>query len=183
VHTVTGPDTNVSQLVWGMNPVGPVFYVTGAPGTAGNLGILNTSTYVTTNLFSNLPYAQDAVFDPYTGLIILFGGQEIDTFNPITQTLGTPTPLPGGACGVNTFTAGAVDGAGNALIVGCGEMEYVSFSSTGSVLSVQQVASPTGAKDVALVDAPAPTPEPSTAAFILIGLAFTAVRRIRRRSA
>ncbi|MDP8989497.1 MAG: hypothetical protein M3N41_05370 [Acidobacteriota bacterium] len=170
-HTVTGADTNVSQLVWGMQPVGPVYYVTGGPGTNGDLGTINLSTFVTTQLFANITTAQDAVFDPFTGLIVLFGQGSIDTFNPVTNTLGTPVTLQS-SCGTTQFTTGAVDGSGQALIATCGNLYYVNYSGTGNILTgAVQSTTLGGVKDLAIFPTTS-VPEPSTGAFLLGGLAL-----------
>jgi len=181
VHTVTGTDTNISDLVWGMNPVGPIFYITGQEGGNGNLGTLNGTTYATTQLFSNIPTAQDAVFDPFTGLIVLFGEGEIDTFNPVTMTLGTAQTLPG-TCTTNALTVGSVDGAGHALVENCGTLVYINYSGTGNILTGTTASEAYSLKDLVLFPStpPAQTPEPSTIALAMSGVAFLVVRKWRR---
>jgi hypothetical protein len=188
LHTVTGADTNVSDLFWSSSNT--AYYLTGTTGTTGDLGTINLSTYVTTQLLSGIPTAQDAVFDPFTGLIVLFGDGEVDTFNPSTNTLGTAVTLPGATAGLNCgggstaqLDAGTVDGAGHAYVAGCGDLYYIDYSATGNILSAsdvrQYVMVPGGIKDVAVAQV-ATIPEPSSVALMLIGLAGLVIGRLRR---
>lgn len=183
VHNVTGNDINVSELVWGMNPIGPVFYMTGAPGSAnGNFGTIDPTTFVTTRLFTGITTTEDAHFDPFTGLILLFGQGQLATLNPVTLALSAPISLPGGTCGASTLTTGAVDGAGHALITDCGTLSYIDYSASHNILTSSVVAIPGvfPGKDIAIFSTSVPSPEPSTIAFALSGLAVVAFRRFRR---
>ncbi|HMF79200.1 MAG TPA: hypothetical protein VK604_26305 [Bryobacteraceae bacterium] len=194
-HTITGPVTNVSNLVWSAGNT--AYYVTGQPGATGSLGVFNTSGFSTnTQLFSGINTAQDAVFDPFTGLIVLFGNGQVDTFNPATNTLGTAVALPGatvgGSCGSGSdqFNAGTVDGAGHALVGGCGQLSYIDYSKTGNILSasdVRQSVDGFGGKDIAALPAiggaPAvgEAPEVSSMGLVAFGLALLAFGRSRRK--
>ena len=182
VHTVTGADINVSEMVWSPVSGGPVFYVTGAPGTGGgDLGTINLSTYVTTKLFTGITTAEDAHYDPFTGLILLFGQGQIDNFDPVAQTLGTALSVPGGTCGANTLTTGAIDGLGHALITNCGTLSYIDYSATHNILTGTVTTLPGifPGKDIVIFQSTG-TPEPSTMGFALAGLALVAVGRFRR---
>jgi MYXO-CTERM domain-containing protein len=182
VHTVTGADTNVSRIVWGSNPAGPVYYITGAPGSNGDLGTINLSTYVTTQLDANITTAEDAHYDPYTGMIVLFGQGQINTLNPTTGVLGTAITLPAGTCGSSTLTTGDFDGLGHALVTDCGTLYYLDFSATHNELTGTVTAIPGtfGGKDIEIFQTTTGTPEPATMGFALFGLALVAFRRFRR---
>jgi hypothetical protein len=190
VHAVTGADTNVSDLFWSSSNT--AYYLTGAAGTTGDLGTINLSTFVTTQLFAGIATAQDAVFDPFTGLVVLFGDGEVDTFNPGTNTLGTAVTLPGATAGLTCgggstaqLDAGTVDGAGHAYVAGCGNLYYIDYSATGNILSAsdvrQSVGVPNGIKDIVVNPAEA-TPEPPPLAMMLIGLGALTIGRWRRAS-
>jgi hypothetical protein len=185
----SGSDTNVSDLFW--SPSNTAYYLTGTTGTTGDLGTIDLSTYVTTRLFAGIATAQDAVYDPFTGLIVLFGDGEVDTFDPSTNTLGTAVTLPGAIAGTTCaggqfaqLDAGTVDGAGHAYVAGCGNLYYIDYSATGNILSAsdvaQSVAVPGGMKDVVVFPAES-APEPSSVALMLIGLAGLAIARRRKR--
>jgi hypothetical protein len=187
-HAPSGADTNVSDLFWSSSNT--AYYLTGTAGTTGNVGTIDLSTYVTTQLFSGIATAQDAVFDPFTGLIVLFGNGEVDTFDPSTNTLGTAITLPGATAGATCgggatlqLDAGTVDGAGHAYIAGCGNLYYIDYSATSNILSGsdvdQSVTVPNSLKDVAVFQADE-TPEPSSVSLMLIGLAGLAIARRRR---
>ena len=188
VHAPSGDDTNVSNLFWSSSNT--AYYLTGTAGNTGNLGTINLSTYATTKLFGGIATAQDAVFDPFTGLIVLFGDGEVNTFDPSANTFGTAVTLPGATAGATCgggatlqLDAGTVDGAGHAYIAGCGNLYYIDYSVTGSILSgsdlAQSVPVPDGIKDVAVIQADS-TPEPSSIAMVLIGFAGLAIARRRR---
>lgn len=179
VHTVTGADTNVSRIVWGAS--GPVYYITGSPGTNGDLGTINLTTYATTQLDANITTAEDAHYDPYTGMIVLFGQGQINTLNPTTGVLGTAISLPAGTCGNSTLTTGDFDGLGHGLVTDCGTLYYLDFSATHNELTGTVTAIPGtfGGKDIEIFQTTG-APEPSTMGFALCGLALVAVRRFRR---
>jgi hypothetical protein len=183
-HSVTGADTNVSMMVWGMNPVGPVYYMTGSPSSNGDIGTIDISgaTYVTTRLFTNVPTAEDAHFDPFTGLIVFWGQGEMATLNPLTNVLSAPVALPSGSCSSSGLTTGALDGAGHALIASCGQLDYIDYSASHNILTSAVVVTPgIAGKDLVIFQIPsAPAPEPSTILFALGGLALVAAKRLRR---
>jgi hypothetical protein len=189
LHTVTGPDTNVSNLFW--SSTNTAYYLTGTTGTTGDLGLFNVGTFQTSApLFTGIPTAQEAIFDPFTGLIVLFGEGQVDTFDPSKGALGlgTPVTLPGATAGANCgggsikqLNAGTVDGAGHAYVAGCGTLYYIDYSATGDILSLlnvrESVSVPGGEiKDVAVLPTSG-TPEPSTIAMTIIGLAGLALSR------
>ncbi len=189
IHTVSGPVTNVSNLVWSAGNT--AYYITGQPGSTGNFGVFTPGTFTTSApLFSGITTAQDAVFDPFTGLIVLFGEGQVDTFNPATNTLGTAVSLPnatlGGTCsgGGNQFNAGTVDGAGHAYVAGCGSLYYIDYSATGNILSasdIRQSVAGFAGKDIAVLPAAA-VPEVSSTGLVAFGIALLAFGRSRRKS-
>jgi hypothetical protein len=191
VSAISGPDKNVSDLFW--SSTNQVFYLTGNEGTTGDLGVFNIATHTTSApLFTNIPTAQEAIFDPFTGLIILFGDGQVDTYNPATNALGAPVLLPGATAGTTCgggptgqLDAGTVDGAGHAYVAGCGNLYYIDYSSTHDILSLSNIRESVpvagGIKDVAVIGVA--TPEPSTVTMVLIGLAGLGIRLRRKQRA
>ena len=181
-HTVTGADTNVSMMVWGMNPVGPIYYMTGTPSSAGNIGTIDISgaNYVTTQLYSGIATAQDAHFDPFTGLIVFWGQGRMATLNPVTGVLSASIALPSGSCATSGLTTGALDGAGHALIAACGQLDYIDYTANHNIMTSAIVVTPgVAGKDLVIFGTTA-SPEPSTILFALGGLALVAAKRLRR---
>jgi hypothetical protein len=189
ISAISGPDTHVSDLFWSSG--NQAFYLTGNEGTTGDLGLFNVGTHTTSApLHTGIGTAQDAVFDPYTGLIILFGDGQVDTYDPATDTLGAAVVLPGATAGTTCgggatgqLDAGTVDGAGHAYIAGCGHLYFIDYSASHNILSLsnitESVAVAGGIKDVAVF--PVATPEPSTITMVVIGLAGLGISLRRKR--
>lgn len=178
-HSPTGSDPNVAQIAFA--PFG-TYYITGLPGVNGNLGTINTTTFATARLSTNIPTAQGILYDPFTGLITLFGQGQVGTLNS-ANTLTT-----GGAslfgCGADTFTQGSVDAAGHALIIGCGSLAFIDYSGSHNILTPDfQTVLPFAAngKDVlitaGLTGPVGAVPEPSTMVLMSAGVAILALRR------
>lgn len=178
-HTVTGADINVSDIFW--NAAGTTAYYLDQ-GT-GNLGVINLATYVTSaSLFSGITTAQSAVYDPFTGLVDLFGNGFVNTFNPTTSTLGTAVAL-NSASPCSSLSLGAVDGAGHAFAACGGNLYYIDYSATGNILSgsdIRQTDIVGNIKDVAVIPGTT-TPEPSSVAMFVFGLGCLAIGRRRRK--
>jgi PEP-CTERM motif len=188
IHSVTGVDTNVSQLAWDSS--NNVYYVTGGPGTTGNFGHFSVGSFSTTSqIATGITTAQDAIFDSFTGMILLTGEGQYQWYNPTTNSLSGAVDLPGatagGSCagGGNQFDVSSVDGAGHALVAGCDNLYYFDFDKTGDVIA-SAVLADAGVKDPALLPGVPPTvvPEPSMAGLLAFGAGLLAFGRSRRKN-
>jgi len=176
-HAILGDDRGVTQIAFAGN--GNVFYVNGQPNGGGNVGLIDLNTYTTTQLFAGLTPAHGMVYDPFTGLMTMFGAGQVGTIDQLGGGLKTH------ATGVCDFDQGAVDGYGHALIAGCNGITFIDYSATGDITSAANFQIYTGGfaniDDVAPLVGPgsAPTPEPGS--FVLLGAGLVGLILGRRR--
>jgi hypothetical protein len=184
-HTITGSEGGVTQVAFAPN--GNVFYTSSQPNGNGTYGQINLNTFVTTRLSgaSAILPAHGIIYDPFTGLITLFGDGAVGTFDQNGANFKQRT-------GINAdFDQGAVDGQGHAFIAGNGQLTFIDYSATHDITSanniVRIVGGFSGIDDLApLVGAGAPPPTtgaPAPPAAVLLasgGLSFLAYR-VRRR--
>jgi hypothetical protein len=185
LHDVTGATTGITQTVFAPN--GNVFYTASNPNGNGSYGRIDLNTFVTTQLSTtNIVPAHGVVFDPFTGLITMFGDGAVATFDQnganYMQRLGINAD----------FDQGAVDGHGHAFIAGNGQITFIDYSATHDITSanniVRIVGGFSGIDDMApLVGAGAPPPTtgaPAPPAAVLLasgGLSLLAYRARRRK--
>lgn len=94
LHTVTGDDTKVTQVLWVPYPTsnpGTWFYTASPYVGFGNFGTINMSTFVTTRLQSNVEWAHGMRYDELTGHIIACGASRIAQINPANPTTTVAT--------------------------------------------------------------------------------------------
>jgi hypothetical protein len=165
--TVTGADTEVTQLAFAN---GQVFYDNSQPNCCGSVGLINLSTGVTTRLSDGTTAAHGMVLDPYTGLIDLFGGGDVATVNPLTDTVSASVNVNGA-----NFDQGAPDGFGHALIAGSNGITFIDYRTSGSILTPDYTTFVGGfdnIDDIAPLAGPgSAAPEASTWAMLLLGFA------------
>jgi hypothetical protein len=176
-HAVTGSDGGITQLAFAPN--GNVFYVNGSPNGFGNIGLINLTTDVTTRLDSSVQPAHGIIYDPFTGLITLFGAGETGTIDQNGNNLKTSAALNA------DFDQGAVDGQGHALVAGNNQITFIDYSISHDIThpdKVILVSGFSGIDDVApLVGAGSggSVPEPSTV--FLLGTAAVAALGMRKK--
>jgi hypothetical protein len=188
----SGGLSNVTQLAF--DPVtGRVFYTDGMPNANGSVGLFTFGipNDTTTQLFSafSITAAHGIIYDPFTGLMDMFGGGYVSTLDP---TKATNSDIVGSLKTSGQFTCdfdqGAVDGYGHAFIAGCNEMTFLDYSISHDITHPDYVFVTTGfgnIDDIAPLvglGAPPPTiPEPATVGLLgsgLLGLFATRRRKI-----
>lgn len=124
-------------------------------------------------------------YDPFTGDLILAGGNQVVQINPLTNSIVSTLTLPTG-----TFDQGAVDGQGHLFWAdNGGDLLFIDYSTTGLIGSASNFVSDNffqGSLDdfAPLVGAGAPpVPDPASMSLLAAGLAgMWSLRRRRGRT-
>jgi hypothetical protein len=175
-HTVTGSDPGVTHIAW--SDATHAFYTANLTNDAGggNFGIINTTTFVTTRLITGLAAAHGMTFDPFSGDLILFGGDSISQIDPTTGLVVSTLVLSG-----QTFDQGAVDGLGHIFVASnnTGDLAFIDYSGTGLVGSASNfVRTPFLAgslDDVAPLSGAGSNSAPEPASLTLLGIGVAGV--------
>ena len=112
VKPVSGSNTTITHITFvpGQAP-GIAFYTSGGDSGGGNFGTIDLSTGVTTALLTGVQYAHGMIYDPFTGDLIISGGNELAQINPTTDALVSLLTLSGDP--TEELDQGAVDGQGH----------------------------------------------------------------------
>lgn len=183
-HNVTGSVGNVTTVAW--DSAGNAFYTSSGSGGNGSFGRINMNTFVTTQLIANVPAAHGMAFDPYTGLLVLFGDNFISQIDPNNPTVIVSTRTFNAAL---NFDQGTVDGQGHVFAAdNNGRLVFLDYTTTGRVGTADFVSSQflaANLDDIAPLVGPGAraVPEPSSCALLgLGGLGMLAYARLRRKS-
>jgi len=188
---VSGSVSTITHITFAPNlPTGTAYY-TSAAGISGNsahFGTINLATGVTTDILTGAGTGalwHGMVLDPFSGDLILAGGNEVVQINPLTDAIISTLLLPAGL----NLDLGAVDGQGHILWAdNNGVLLFIDYSTTGLVGSANNFVSDnffqSNIDDIApLIGAGAPTPEPASMSLLVAGLAgMWLLRRGRRRA-
>lgn len=185
-HNVTGSVGSVSSIAWDSN--GNAFYTSSGPGGNGSFGSIDMNTFVTTQLIGGVAAAHGMAFDPYTGLLVLFGDNHISQIDP-----NNPTVLASDRVFSTTlnFDQGTVDGRGHVFAAdNGGRLIFLDYGTTGRVSTADFVANQFLANsldDVAPLVGPGSAadtvPEPTSFALFALGaLGVVWAQRARKRA-
>ncbi len=185
VTTVSGANTTVTHITFAPGlAAGTAFYTSGTDQGFGNFGIINLASGVTTALLTNVPYAHGMVYDPFTGDLILAGGDtlaQVSTSGAVLSTLALNLgqELDQGAVTGNGQLYWA-DNGGNLVFVDYANTRLIGSASNfvsnnlyiGSLDDIAPLVGSGGTNNV---------PEPATLGLLGFGaMAFAALRRRAR---
>ena len=143
--TLTGDDSFVNTIVWNSltNNENLAYYTSGACcAGGGHFGTLDTTTMTTTCVkvsgeCESFPGAHGEIFDPYTGDIIIVGGNHITQIDPTSLSVVSDLIVPG----FNALDQGAVDGQGHLFVANNGgSIFFLDYSTTKQVNNVANFA-------------------------------------------
>ncbi|MDA4123615.1 MAG: hypothetical protein OK456_10595, partial [Thaumarchaeota archaeon] len=195
--TFTGDDTYVNTLIWNLNsPNENLAYYTssGCCGGNGHFGTLDVATGVTTCVKSsgtcvNFPGAHGGFFDPYTGDLIIVGGNHITQIDPNTLAVVSDLFVSG-----VTFDQGSADGNGHLFVANNGgSIYFLDYSASHLVGAASNFAYNIGGSGVSEADDVAPlvgqgststgVPEFPLGPVLLVAIAIPVMLVLRQRVA
>lgn len=159
---VAAPDPNVDAIAFAN---GQAYYTSSMPDAPGDFGTINLQTGQETQLLTNVPAAHGMVFDPYSGMLVLTGMNEIAQINPQDPTQiasSTTVALTGSSPYFNVFDLPWADGQGQLFAAANnGQLVFLNYAKSGlvgSASTVQTVTVDTYLDDVVGVLGPSTTP-------------------------
>ena len=131
-HAVTGDDNGVAAIAFDSS--GNAYYTTSNGGydTNSNFGRIDLTTFTTTRTISGLVAAHGMTFDPFTGDMILVGGNQVAQVDLKTMTVVSTLTL--GNPGSYQLDQGTADGHGHLFVCdNFGHLLFIDYSQTGLV--------------------------------------------------
>lgn len=183
VVTVSGASSAVTHITFapGLAP-GMAFYTDGTDSGFGDFGTINLATGVTTALLTNVPYAHGMVYDPFTGDLILAGGDTIAQVSTSGTVLSTLALNSG-----QELDQGAVTGNGQLYWAdNTGNLVFIDYANTGFIGASTDFVSNnffiSSLDDIAPLVGSGGTNVPEPATLGLLGFGVTALAALRRRA-
>lgn len=183
-NSATGGLQNITSLAF--TPSNGVFFTDAGSGGTGDFGSIDLTTGLATVLLQGVVAAHGMVYDPFSGDLILGGGNQIAQIDPSSpNSLVSSSTFAG-----NTFDQGAVDGQGHIFWASnSGQFFFMDYSTTGVVGNANNFVSDNffqgSLDDVApLIGAGGTgtsTSVPDPGSLALLGLGFAGLAASRRR--
>lgn len=135
LRPLQGDDIDITQIIF--DDRGRAFYTSGAFDGWGNFGRIDLASFRTTRLISGLEAAHGITFDPYSGDLILFGGNMIAQIDPDAPTVVKSTAYYSLD---SQFDVGRTDGKGHLFATrNDGYLVFVDYDSTRLVGAKENV--------------------------------------------
>ncbi|MBU6399477.1 MAG: DUF11 domain-containing protein, partial [Verrucomicrobia bacterium] len=124
-HTLSGDDTSVLTLAW--DPAGNVYYTS----SGGGFGLIDLTNFVTSRKLTP-PADHGMAYDPYTGTLMVSGGNHISQISANPTNMQVISDLDLGTRGISVqFDQGTVDGQGHVFFAdNNGKLVFVDYSAS-----------------------------------------------------
>ena len=132
VHTVSlasGGTIGVDTIAFDANHGNAAYFTSSSSGGHGTFGTIDLTTFIATAIVTSKESAHGLAFDSFTGDFILFGDNQISSYDPVSGTF-----IDRSFSNATTFDQGAVDGKGHIFAAdNGGELWFVDYSASGDL--------------------------------------------------